>query len=266
MMSALSVEAVGVYGPGLQGWLEAEAVLRGERAYQCAELEKYRPQRLPANERRRATEATRVAFGACEDAMRDGGAVIDDCGAVFASSGGDYGISHQICTALMGSNKAVSPTQFHNSVHNAPAGYWSIATGSTLPSSSLSAYDCSAAVGLVEASVLATVEGFPVLLCVSDCATCEPFQRVRPVTRSFGCALLLSPMKSSRTLATLSLEVLEKTGVSQCLNSHLEGLRTDNPAARMLPVLEVLARKDSQRLTLDMPGAQSLVVNLEFEG
>ena len=34
---------------------------------------------------------------------------------------------HAVCTALTEPDYPVSPTRFSNSVHNAPAGYWSIA-------------------------------------------------------------------------------------------------------------------------------------------
>ena len=73
-------------------------------------------------------------------------------------------ITHQICEALARPEREVSPTSFHNSVHNAPAGYWSIATGSRLASTSICAYDVSFAAGLLEAAAYATVEHQPVML------------------------------------------------------------------------------------------------------
>ncbi len=47
--------------------------------------------------------------------------------AVFACSGGDTDVINRLCSALMLPGCPVSPQQFVNSVHNAPAGYWSIA-------------------------------------------------------------------------------------------------------------------------------------------
>ena len=49
---------------------------------------------------------------------------------VFTSSSGDGDNVHEICETLAAADRQVSPTRFHNSVHNAPAGYWSIATRS----------------------------------------------------------------------------------------------------------------------------------------
>ena len=46
---------------------------------------------------------------------------------------------------------SISPTRFHNSVHNAAAGYWGIATGATAAANALCAYDASFGAGLLEA-------------------------------------------------------------------------------------------------------------------
>ena len=48
--------------------------------------------------------------------------------------------------------RELSPTRFHNSVHNAPAGYWSIATQSREPSTSLCRDDESFQAALLEAA------------------------------------------------------------------------------------------------------------------
>ena len=61
------VESIGLHAPGLEGWSSSCDILRGEREYLAAELTRYKPQLLPANERRRATTSVRIAFGACEE-------------------------------------------------------------------------------------------------------------------------------------------------------------------------------------------------------
>ena len=77
--------------------------------------------------------------------------------------------------------REVSPTRFHNSVHNAPSGYWAVATGSREPSTSLCAYDASFAAGLLEAAAQATVDDRPVTLVAYDLPYPEPLQRARPI-------------------------------------------------------------------------------------
>ena len=47
--------------------------------------------------------------------------------------------------------RLISPTRFHNSVHNAAAGYWGIATGATPAANALCADDASFGAGLLEA-------------------------------------------------------------------------------------------------------------------
>ena len=89
--------------------------------------------------------------------------------------------------------REVSPTSFHNSVYNAPAGYWSIATHSRLASTSVCAYDVSFAAGLFEAAAYATVEHQPVMLIASDLPFPAPLHAIRPVEESFAAALLMTP-------------------------------------------------------------------------
>ncbi len=58
----------------------------------------------------------------------------------------------------------MSPTQFHNSVHNAAAGYWSIAHGSRQPATCLGAHDWTWAAALLKAVAEVAATGAPVLL------------------------------------------------------------------------------------------------------
>mgnify|MGYP002075717815 CR=1 FL=1 len=46
----------------------------------------------------------------------------------------DQGLCQKIGVSVFASDdRLISPTRFHNSVHNAPSGYWSIAARSTRP-------------------------------------------------------------------------------------------------------------------------------------
>jgi hypothetical protein len=258
-LNTVYVEAVGLFAPGLTGWASARDVLAGERDYRAETLPRYKPLRLPANERRRATEVVRLAFGACEDAVAE--RVEDAAGlaSVFAASGGDYIINDQICRALTQAEPVVSPTQFHNSVHNAAAGYWSIATGSRAPSVSLSAYDFTVASGFIEAVTLVAVERWPTLLALYDNSVSWPMQGKRKVTQPFSAALWLTPQRGSASLAAITLSLENAAGSETlALNPALESLRTDNPAARVLPLLELLARSRSGTVYLATAAGQWL--------
>src|SRR3546814_10360262 len=76
-----------------------------------------------------------------------------DLATVFAGSDADMAILQRISAALATPERIVSPTDFHNSVHNAAAGYWGIGTGSRAPSTTLAGYDASFALGLLEAGL-----------------------------------------------------------------------------------------------------------------
>jgi hypothetical protein len=256
------IDAVGLAAPGLSSWTEALPVLRGEQAYEAQELDRYKPEQLPANERRRATDLVRMAFRVCEDLLRDNPVSIRRCAAVFASSGGDYPIIDQICKALCEPERLVSPTQFHNSVHNSAAGYWSIATGSRAPSTSISAFDDTFAAGLLEAASLCAIEQLPTILAVYDIKPPEPLQSKRPITLDFGVAFLLSPVESTRSLAQLTLTPAALAAGTPAQVEALEAMRLSNPAARSLPLLELIARRQAGQLLLDANNNPTTIVEV----
>lgn len=241
------LNAVGLAAPGLPNWQQSRAVLQGSAPFAPLALEKYKPELLPPNERRRATELVRMAFRVCEDLMASSTIPMADCASVFASSGGDYPIIDQICRSLCEPERLVSPTQFHNSVHNSAAGYWSIATGSRQPSTSLSAYDDSFIAGLLEAMCLCEQEQLPTLLTVYDIQPPCPLGEKRHIPVEFGVALLLTPQPDTHSLMRLQLHPNASGDASQARHT-LEDLRLANPAARSLPLLELIAQSKAGKV------------------
>jgi hypothetical protein len=249
-MMRVHVEGVGLCGPGLDGWAEGAAILAGRREYVPAEIRVPQPALLPANERRRAVRTVRLALAvgaeafACAD--RDPG----DVATVFASSGGDGETIHQILDVLASSSRELSPTRFHNSVHNAPAGYWSIATGSRAGSSSLCCHDDSFAAGLLEAVVQAHSAGEPVALIVYDVRYPSPLGEVRKIGAPFAVALVLAPEATDAAFAALDLDLRPGSNLDSLDLPALEELRRSIPAARSLPLLAALARHDGASLSV----------------
>lgn len=254
------VEAVGLAAPGLPSFNAARAVLVGDEPFCALPLEKYKPERLPPNERRRATELVRLAFRGAEDAFAQTPLDPGACATVFASSGGDYPIIDQICRSLTEAEKLVSPTQFHNSVHNSAAGYWSIAVESRLASVSLSAFDTSFAAGLLEAALLVSESQEPCLFACYDLVPPAPLAAKRPIDFECVIALVLTPTPSAQSLTKIALGVGDAP-VSHCQNPALAALESGNPAARGLPLVEALARGTTARISLDLNG-QNLLVEL----
>ena len=168
---------------------------------------------------------------------------------VFASSAADGDTCHAICEQLAGSDRLISPTRFHNSVHNAPAGYWSIATRSMAPSTSVCAYDASLGAGLLEAAALVLARGEAVLLIAYDAPYPEPLRAKRPVPDAFGVALVLAPASSARAQAQLRLRLGAGTPATLA-DPALEALRRSIPTARALPLLGLLARGERGSVAL----------------
>ena len=245
-MSTVYVDAIGIVTPGIANWEKACEIFSEQAPYTPEAMPRYKPTLLPPNERRRATNLVRLAFEVCEQI--EGLAHIDaeHLATVFASCGGDYQIIDQISRALTQEEKMVSPTQFHNSVHNSAAGYWSIATGAKTPSTSLSAYDASFANGLLEAIALVNSEHIPALFACYDTQPPEPILSKRPISQAFATAMALYEQASEHSIASLHIEIAgQNTAASKCALTDLETLRTSNPAARCLPLLELLSAKKS---------------------
>lgn len=109
---------------------------------------------LSATERRRVGKMVRLALTVGRTAVQAAYVDAGKLATVFTSSSGDGDNCDAIFTTLAATEKSerfISPTRFHNSVHNAAAGYWSIANQCMMPSTSLCAYNASFAAGLMEA-------------------------------------------------------------------------------------------------------------------
>lgn len=265
-MIKVFIDAIGIAAPGLPNWQTAAEVFKGNVAYTPIPLEKYKPELLPPNERRRATELVRLAFRVCEDAANGYAGNLRDCASVFASSGGDYPIIDQICRSLTEPEKLVSPTQFHNSVHNSAAGYWSIAVGSTHPSNSLSAYDDSFRQALQEALLFVAASNTPCLFTCYDLVPPSPLTAKRPIAFECGIALVLSPTQSTQSVGELiwHLDNTQASGITPCQTDALEHLRLGNPAARGFPLLEALARQEHTPILLGDNLSQAAPMRLEI--
>jgi len=261
-MTTVYLDGLGLFGPGLAGWREGIALLQGMHSYQEEQIPAVTPSLLSPNERRRATGAIRLALQVAEEAIKNSGLKAQTIRSVFASSGGDGEIIDKICTALTLPERPISPTHFHNSVHNTPAGYWAIATGCHQASVSLSAYDGSFSAGLLEALTLILVEGDTVLLVAYDYPPPFPLSGTRFFTAPFATALVLSPDRGDLSLAALTLELIGQGEEDTLDDVGLERLRTGNPAARSLPLLQAIARGSVGSVVLPYLADSRLAVGL----
>lgn len=255
------VQGIGVYGPGLAGWQQTAEILAGRQSYAMTPISLPPAEALPPAERRRAGVSIKLAFAVGFDAVRQAGVDPAALPSVFTSSGGDCDNCHAILETLASADRAVSPTRFHNSVHNAPSGYWSIATACRASSTSLSAYNGSFAAGLLEAATQVLSSGGSCLLLAYDSPYPGPLGVVRGIPYPFGVAMVLSASPTAGNLATLDL-ALSRQDPTRMADSALEKIRSSVPAARSLPLLQRLALGSNERLTLDYLDGMSLDVEV----
>lgn len=244
------IDGIGLLGPAMPGWPSSKNALNGSAPYQPQPTILPSPQILPAAERRRAGQIVKLTLAIGGEAVNAAGADAATLPMVFSASGGDGENCHALCEMLASNDRQISPTRFHNSVHNAAAGYWSIATGAMTSASVLCAYDASFGAGLLEAMTQVNVDRTRCMLLTADTPYPEPLHSTRPLPDAFGIALVLSPERSTASLAQLSLELTDAPA-TMLDNPALEALRSAIPAARGLPLLCAIAAQREQCLVLD---------------
>jgi hypothetical protein len=263
MTLAARVLGVGLVGPGLAGWRESRDTLAGRVAHAQVATVIPSPEALPATERRRAGKCVKLALGAGLAAASDAGLDAKDLLAVFTSSTGDGENLHAICEVLASDDRAISPTRFHNSVHNAPAGYWGIATGAMGATDSLGAYDASLGAGLLEAmGRVAADPGRAVVLVAYDAPYPEPLASARPILDSFAVGLVLGAATRGEGGPIISVAT-SKSEPTPMDDASLERVRAGIPAARVLPLLHLLAAGKPGRVALAYLDGLALEVEVQ---
>lgn len=259
-MTALGarIEGIGYWSNGLPSWADAVAFVREGVLPENAPA-RPSPQLLAANERRRAPEsvavALEVALAACQAADRDPATLAS----VFASTHGDLGITDYMSTTLAGDDPAsISPTRFHNSVHNAAAGYWTIGAGCMHPATALSAYDATFAQGLLEALVQLATGQEAILLAAYDTGATGPFHALTHITGTVGGALVLATGEGAGRRITAQLE----QGTASPDKGPLAMREASNAMHPMLPLFDALATDEAVMLRLDAGAGRVLTLDI----
>lgn len=254
------VEGVGLWSPALADFAALRALLAGTTPVPPPA----RPPAatLPPNERRRAPESVLLAVEAAGQAVAMSGRDAATLACVFASSHGDQAITDYMCATLAQAPAELSPTRFHNSVHNAAVGYWTIANGCHAPSTAVCAQRASFGAGLLEAAGQALAGQRPVLLVCSDIGGSGPLAEITGCRQSFGCALVLAPQAGTATLARLELDLQPGAATDTPLPEPLARWRDGNPSAAALPLLALLAGRGG-RCTLAAATGLGLQIDTE---
>ncbi|WP_295446759.1 beta-ketoacyl synthase chain length factor [uncultured Thiodictyon sp.] len=255
------IDGIGLLGPGLDHWAEARPILAGATDYAPRPVVVPPPVVLPPPERRRVGLAAKVALAVAQEAITTAHVDATQLAAVFSSSGADGDNCDALCRVLASDDRHISPTRFHNSVHNAAAGYWGIASGAMTPATALCAYDGSFGAGLLEALTQVAVDGVGTLLVTYEAPYPEPLHAKRPHPAAFGLALVLMPQPGPHSLAALHVEVTQ-TPFDRLPDANLEALRLQIPSARGLPLLRLLAQGRAGQVILEYLDPLSLTVDV----
>ncbi len=253
---AARIAGIGWWSDGLPDWAAARA-FASTGALPAEAPAKPAPTLLAPNERRRAPPSVLVALEVALAACGDAGIAPDTLPSVFTSTHGDLGITDYMCATLAAAPAEVSPTKFHNSVHNAAAGYWTIGSGCMRTTTAISAHRASFAQGLVEAMVQLATDADAVLLVGYDTSASGLLSTVTRSQGLLGGALVLvrdgdGPLLSAR------LEQGDAAAGDGPLSTRAQG----NAMAPMLPLFDALAAGDAATVLHAGPGRR-LVLDID---
>jgi hypothetical protein len=252
-VTTVYLNGVGIAAPGLRGWDEARDVLRETIPYNAENIPDLKSDAIPPRERRRASGTANLAVHVAEQAVKNAEVDPTDLVTIFASFLGDLQIADKLCNSLSQPGRPVSPFQFHNSVHNAPAAYWSIATQSKKPSTSIACASNTFNAALLDAITFVTVENQDALLAIYDIASSNSLANFHPTQKDFGAALILQKKRTKSSLAELNIKYKSKVfeRIENSISKSLLPLMKANASAQSLILLSAVARMEPQIIRLD---------------
>jgi len=261
------IEGIGFWTPRLTEWKSARPVLRGDLPAPEIRAARPAPSILPPNERRRAPDSVAIALEVANQACADAGAEPRSLPSVFASTHGDLPVTDYMCETLAHAPTLLSPTRFHNSVHNAPAGYWSIGTGCLERYNALSAGRATFGEGLLEALVEAAADRERILFVAYDVEARGPLGTMAESTGLVAMALVLSPADSGRARARLGWRVRTTDTIAESTPSPANAaLVAGNAMSGCMPLAEALALQTEGPLTFTLGPRLALDVVIEPAG
>ncbi|MEO8804237.1 MAG: beta-ketoacyl synthase chain length factor [Rudaea sp.] len=258
----IGIEGIGVWSPELANWDTANSMFCGNLAKPIDQATRPAATILPPNERRRAPEAVLLALEAAQQACAMAQRDPTDLPNVFASAYGDLVINDYMCSTLATAPLDISPTRFHNSVHNAPAGYWAIAAKCMRASTAMSAGAATFGAGLLEATLLALDTQGAVLYVASDVAAVGPLKDAISSRTAFAVAFVLAP-PSANACARLRLKIT-RPGLASAA-SVPQAANGGNPIADSLPLLRHLAQRKAGELTIAAGPELNLCMETHFD-
>ena len=276
MMKPISFQILGIgcWGPGFQNWSQLQSILSETNLDTTSEESQSdiskgpKPEIIPANERRRAPLPVRLAVESSWQACQHANIAAESLASVFVSGIGDTQLTDYMCRALVGESKALSPTKFHNSVHNAAAGYWTISTGCRQAANSVAGFQEAVSLALMEALLQCQIEGKPILITFYDAPSSTVLKELLKNETAFSASIIIGPADTSSDAQNYQATI--SNGAYQWPNfkstQPLQECYNNNPAAKLLPLLHAFAHRDAnamQSITMPLSSERHLSISAE---
>ncbi|HVR62833.1 MAG TPA: beta-ketoacyl synthase chain length factor [Polyangia bacterium] len=215
-----------------------------------------------ARPRRRGSLLMQMVADVAAQAAAQAGASLARVRLVVGSAFGELGTTVDLLGELSDGG-VLSPTRFHNSVHNSAAGALSIAQGNTEAAMSLAAGNDTVAMALLEALAIIDRDGDgdggpEVLVVVAD----EPLPAAlcrMPAGEAVAAALLLAPPSRSPALARLG--GLEPPPAAP--PGAFRPVEIDAPCAAIRPLLAAIRAGRPGRVSLSPAGIPGWSIGVE---
>ena len=205
---------------------------------------------IPAGMRRRTSMTTRMAVTAATLACTQAQVDTQSLASVFASLGGEIQVTDALCRLLPDDNELLSPTQFHNSVHNTTAGYWSILNKCQAPTTAIAAADDTFSMGLIEvwSQLQQQGNGERLLVCYDEL---WPDYLAPPIGKTaFACAFVLST-EAEQAIGTITMpQALPQYALD--IQPEWLKLTESAPAAAAIPLLLGLQNNEPGQVALNI--------------
>lgn len=261
------VASLGTWNGYFENWVALQALLNGSPMPE-SKLKSPKPEIIPANERRRAPLPVKLAIESSMQATLEQQIDPKTLSCVFVSGLGDTELTDYMCKVLASDNKELSPTKFHNSVHNAAAGYWTISTDTMSAANSIAGYQQSVSLALFEAMVQCQSENTPILVTFYDAPVSQVLQPLLHNQEAFAFSLVLYPESSDvpGQLITATVETIKTPDwpVLAVENDYLNLLYQSNPNARVLCFAELLNNPSLFDGCLAMPLSDETTLSIKI--
>ncbi|MBO1256762.1 beta-ketoacyl synthase chain length factor [Alteromonas sp. 5E99-2] len=256
------VASIGAWGSYFDSWEALQQLLSGS-ATPDIRNKGPKPTIIPPNERRRAPLPVRLAVESSWQATQAANISPETLTCVFVSGLGDTDLTDYMCKVLASEHKELSPTKFHNSVHNAPAGYWTISTKTMTAANSVAGFNHSVSLTLLEAMIQCESENVPIMMTFYDAPVTSILQPLLSNNEAFAFSIIIYPKSSDINGISISACVnsneYKAWPTLHSTNSDICSLYEENPSAKILCLAELLtSKKDGAGISMPLSAATSL--------